>query len=404
MTVYSYKAIDAQGASHKGVLDANDARQLRQQLRMRGWIPLRIEETSRTAAVVKGLRRTRQAFSNKTLTAFTGELAILIDGGLPLEKALRLIALQTPDLKLRERILLVHGQIVEGASFAGALETCSSDFPELYCATIAAGERVGNLSAVLGKLAEYGEIHQRTMTRVKLALLYPTVLAAFSTVVIIGLLTYVFPDIAKIFLQSGKKLPGLTVALISLSDLLRHWGLMIAAALAATGAAAIRALRDPKLKLRLHKLLLAIPLVSKLIISMELARFTGTLSMLRNSNVPLAEALKISSGVMSNRWMRHVTEDAMQGVTEGVSLNQALAKSGYFPPSFISMVAGGEASGELDRVLTLAARNQMKEMENRVLFGVAILEPVIILFMGLMVLLVVLAIMLPILNINQLVK
>ena len=295
MTIYSYKAIDAKGASHKGVLDANDARQLRQQLRARGWIPLKIEETGRTVAMVTGLRRTRQAFSNKTLTAFTGELAILIEGGLPLEKALRLIAMQTPDLKLRERILSIHGQIVQGMSFAGAIETFSSDFPELYCATIAAGERVGNLSAVLSKLAEYGETHQPTITRVKLALLYPAVLAAFSTIVIIGLLTYIFPDIAKIFIQSGKKLPGLTVALISVSDLLRHWGLLIFVGLAAAGAAATKALHDPKLKLRFHKLLLRTPLVSRLIISMELARFTGTLSLLRNSGVPGANNINAVS-------------------------------------------------------------------------------------------------------------
>jgi general secretion pathway protein F len=300
--------------------------------------------------------------------------------------------------------LSIHAQIIAGASFANSLEAHPEDFPSLYQATIAAGERTGDLCGVLNKLADYGEIHLRTLNKIKLAMLYPAILSAFSLCAVAGLLIFVFPDIAQIFLQSGKPLPWITTALITLSDFLRHYGLLMGMLIVIGSGIFRRALANPKILMGLHEKLLRVPLAGKLILGVNLARFTNTLSMLRSSGLPLTEAVHIASQVLSNRMLRKAAAQARSDVIGGSSLSQALTNVKCFPASFISLIAGGEASGELDRVLVLAARNQMRELEGRILFGVAILEPVIILLMGLMVLVVVLAIMMPILSINQLVQ
>jgi general secretion pathway protein F len=405
MAVFSYKAVDNKGRKHTGMLEVDNARQLRQQLRTRGWIALSVLETkAHHLSLPAALRRSKAVFANKQLTLFTRELSILLEGGLPLERALKLIAMQMQNLKVRERILALHGQIVEGVSFARSMEAYPDDFPPLYCATVEAGERAGDLAGVLGRLADYGETHLRTMTKVKLAMLYPCILSVFSCAVVAGLLTYVFPDIARIFVQSGTALPWITRAMMALSDGLRRWGLLMLIAIPLVVAALRHILANPKAVLLLHRNLLALPVAGRLVMSVDIARFTATLSMLSSSGVPLAEALKISCKVISNRWLRKAGDAATVRVIEGSSLSQALTQTKCFSPAFISIIAGGEASGELDRVLGLAARNQMRELENNMLFGVAILEPAIILSMGLMVLLVVLAIMMPILSINQLVK
>lgn len=405
MAIFSYKAIDARGLKHKGLLEADSIRQLRQQLRARGFVPLTIEETSRRLPHILGKPQApRPAFSSSARTAFTRELAIMMDGGLQLEKALKLIAMQATQPRRRERLLTVHKMVAEGASFASGLASCPDDFPALYRATIAAGEHGGNLAGVLNRLAEYGENHLRTLNKIKLALLYPIILCIFSVLVVAGLMVFVFPDITRVFLQSGHALPLLTVVLIALSDGLRHYGLLLIGG-GFIGFFSIRRwLARPDVRLQFHKKLLTWPLIGRLVASMNIARFTSTLSMLRHSGIPLAEALKVSGSVLDNLWLQKTIEQVTQHVIQGSSLQQALTQAGGFPPSFISMVAGGEASGELDRVLDLAARNQMRDLEGRVLFGVAILEPLIILALGFMVLLTVLAIMMPILSMNQLVK
>ena len=403
MPVYNYKALDEKGRRQAGILEVENIRQLRQRLRLRGWVVLSAEETVQQTHHAS-VKRRNAAFSSKTLTHFTRELSILLEGGLPLEKALKIIAMQTQNIKLRERILALHAQIVEGVSFARSMQAYPEDFPPLYCASIEAGERAGDIAGVLAKLADYGETHLRTLTKVKLAMLYPVILVLFSSLVVMGLLTYVFPDIARVFVESGKELPWITRFMIVISDGLRHWGLLLLTGIAIVAFLIRRAMANAATRLKLHKYLLYVPVIGTLITKTDVARFTATLSMLRNSGTPLAEALKISCEVLSNQMLRLAVLEATLRVTEGSTLSQALAREKYFSPAFIGIISGGEASGELDRVLSLAAINQMRELENQMLFGVAILEPVIILSMGVMVLFVVLAIMMPILNINQLVK
>ncbi len=404
MPVYAFKAVDERGTKQKGVMEADNARHVRQQLRQRGLMPLEITESVGRLNIPWRAKGPRAAFSGKTIATFTRELAMLLEGGLQLEKALKLLAMQTDNAAQRNCLGSVHSQVVKGLPFAVALSQHPKDFPVIYRATVLAGEHAGDLVSVLNQLADYGETNQRTLGKVKLALLYPLILTLFSIVVVIGMMVFVFPDIARAFSATGQQLPFLTRVLIALSNSIRQFGALLLVALLGGVLALKRYFSYSEPRLKLHRFLLTVPVAGRVITSFNLARFTGTLSMLRNSGVPLADALQVSSGVLSNLFLKQAIEQVMHHVVEGATLSGALQNTKCFSPAYINMVAGGEASGELDRVLTLAARNQLRELESRVLFGVAILEPAIILTLGIVVLLVVLAIMMPILSMNQLVK
>jgi general secretion pathway protein F len=292
---------------------------------------------------------------------------------------------------------------MEGHSLADGFADFPKAFPEIYRATVSAGEQSGHLDAVLERLADYTEGRQVLRQKIQHAMIYPVVLTALALLIVSGMLVYVVPKVVGVFSNTGRELPGLTVLLIALSDFMREYGLLLVAGLIAAAFAMRRALRQPGPRRWRDALLLRIPLVAKLVRGSNTARFTRTLSILTGSGVPVLEALRISAEVVTNVPMREAVEAAATRVREGAPIGKSLAVGGYFPPLCVHLISSGEASGELDNMLTRAATNQEREMDGLIAALLGILEPALIVSMGIIVLVIVLAILLPIFELNQLV-
>ena len=293
---------------------------------------------------------------------------------------------------------------MEGHSLATALSAFPRAFPALFCATVAAGERSGHLGHVLEQLADYTEARHAARQKIQLALVYPMILL-FASLAIVGfLLGYVVPDVVKIFVNSGQALPVLTQAMIALSTGLRRYGVLLLIVLIAGVGAARWALRQPRLTLRWHGLLLDAPVVGGVLRAMEAARFASTLSILGKSAVPLVDALEISATVIANLAIRQRLHEVARSVREGGTLARGLERSGDIPPMMLHLIASGERAGELDNMLARAAEQQEKTLAARIALVVSLFEPIMLVLMGGVVLLIVMAILLPILSLNQLVN
>lgn len=404
MGAFEYRVLEKNGHERKGVLEADTARQVRQLLRDQGLIPLAVEE------VVKRERRERGSVIRGTritateLALLTRQLATLVHSGLPVEEALQTVAEQIERERLRSMMLAVHSRVREGHSLAQGLGEFPHVFPDLYRSTIAAGEQSGHLDIVLERLADYTENRQQLRQKIQLALFYPALLTLMAILVVSGLLAYVVPQVVQVFANIGQQLPLLTRALIGVSDFLRDYGLWVVLVLAAVIWSFSRMLREEGMQLRWHRFLHRLPLVGRLLRGINAARFSRTLSILAASGVPILEALHISAQVLSSLPMRAAVEDAARGVREGMAIRAALEQSGYFPPMTLQLIASGEASGKLEQMLERAASNQERELEGMVAAIMGLFEPLLILVMGAIVLIIVLAILLPIFDLNQLVR
>ena len=404
MAAYAYLALDAQGRQHKGLLEADSPRQARALLRERQLSPLQV-----TAARARedeqprhGLRLSR-GLSAAELALLTRQLATLIQAALPIEEALRAAAAQAASARVKGMLLAVRSGVLEGQSLAQSLAAFPAAFPELYRATVAAGEHAGHLGLVLEQLADYTEQRQQSRQKIQLALLYPLILMIASLTIVGFLLGYVVPDVVKVFVNTGQSLPTLTRGLIAVSALVKHWGWLILLLLAG-GLVLLRLwLRPPTRRQRWHALQLRLPLFGRLLRATQTARFASTLAILCRSGVPLVEALAIAAAVIGNLHIRHKVMLAAQQVREGSSLTRALQASEEFPPMMLHMIASGEKSGELEQMLARTARNQENDLAAQVALLVGLFEPFMLVFMGGVVLLIVLAILLPILSLNQLV-
>jgi len=293
---------------------------------------------------------------------------------------------------------------MEGHSLAAGLSDFSHVFPELYRTTVEAGEQSGHLERVLERLADYTEGRQRMRQKIQLAVFYPALLTIVAILVVGGLMTYVVPQVVQVFENIGQKLPPLTRGLISISDFLRSYGLLMLILIALSVAGFNYLLRNEDVRRRFHRFLLSIPLVSRLERGMNTGRFARTFSILAASGVPVLEAMRISAQVMSNIPMREAVGEATARVREGAGIAAALEKSGYFPPMTVQLIASGEASGKLEDMLERSAINQENEIETLIAALLGLFEPLLILFMGGVVLIIVLAILLPIFDLNQLVQ
>ena len=402
MAAFEYIALDARGRQQKGVLEGDSARQVRQLLRDKQLSPLQVEPVQRKEEGASGGFTLRRGLSARDLALVTRQLATLISAALPIEEALRAAA-QSRQPRLQSMLLAVRAKVLEGHSLAKALATYPAAFPELYRATVAAGEHAGHLGPVLEQLADYTEQRQQSRQKIQLALLYPVILMLASLGIVGFLLGYVVPDVVRVFVDSGQTLPALTRGLIFLSELVKAWG-ALAIVLAVLGVIGFRrALRNEDLRRRWHAFLLRVPLVGGLIAATETARFASTLAILVRSGVPLVEALAIGAEVVSNLIIRSDVANATQRVREGGSLSRALEASRQFPPMMLHMIASGERSGELDQMLSRTARNQENDLAATIGLLVGLFEPFMLVFMGAVVLVIVLAILLPILSLNQLV-
>ena len=401
MAAYDYVALDNNGRKKKGVLEADSSRQIRQLLRDKGWMPLEVDESSAKQQQQRSWFSPRISVAD--LALITRQLATLVQGALPLEESLNTVAQQTEKPVIRSMLLAVRARVLEGHSLAKSLAEFPRAFSHLYCATVAAGEQSGYLDKVLNRLADYTVSSAESRHKIKLAILYPVILLLLSLLIVSGLMVYVVPDIVDVFVDTGQELPVLTRGLIALSDFLRSFGILLLLLVLAGGIAFRVALSKPALRLRFDHRLLSFPLLGKVSRGVNTARFASTLSILTSSAVPLVDALKISGEVLSNQWLKHKVREVTQQVTEGGSLHASLQQAGYFPPMMIHLIASGESSGELDQMLERVAQNQEREIQNFIALMLGLFEPFMLLFMGGCVLLIVLAILLPILNINQLV-
>ncbi|MDO9318600.1 MAG: type II secretion system inner membrane protein GspF [Gammaproteobacteria bacterium] len=400
MEAFDYKALDADGNPVSGVIQADTARQARLQLRIRGLLPAQVEK-------VHAAERARQVWarglSAAELSMVTRQLATLLASGLTLEQALNALMEEASSPLTREILTGVKTEITAGSSLAAALGAYEKSFPEFYRALVHGGAESGALPVVLQHLADYLDARQALRQKTSLALLYPILVSVVALAIVTGLLVYVVPQVIQVFTQSRQELPLLTRGLIALSDFLRgSWPYLLAGGIA-LGAAAHTALRNPAVRLRRDAWLLRLPWLGAVARSVNTARFASTLAILLGGGVPMLAALRSSARVITNLVMREAVESVILRVQEGASLARALGEPRIFPPLLVHMVASGETSGKLEQMLQRAAALETQALERRLAVFLTLLEPVMILVMGGVVLMIVLAILLPIMEINQLV-
>jgi general secretion pathway protein F len=400
MPAFAYQALDAAGKTQRGVLQGDTARSVRAALRDRGLNPLQVDEIGETKQS-GGLFQRR--LSGAQLALLTRQLATLLRAGLPLDESLAALGEENEDARSRALVASLRARVLEGASLATAMSE-APDFPEIYRASVAAGEQSGRLDQVLARLADYAEARDALNQKIWAALTYPLLLTLVALLVVTGLLVYVVPQIVGVFTQMHQALPWPTQALIALSNFVKAWGFVLLVILVAAAIGGRLALQTERLHMAWHACLLRLPLIGRLVRAANTARCTRTLALLSASAVPLLDALNISAQVMPNLPMRAAVRRAAGKLREGSAFSRSLAESGYFPPVTLRLIASGERAGELERMLEEAANQQQRELDRWTTALTAVLGPLVILIVGAMVLFIVLAILLPIFNLNQMVK
>lgn len=400
MSAFQYRAMDAAGKQTSGVIEADTARAARGLLRERGLFPLEVASVSQDRGSGGARRRLREA----DLTLLTRQWATLLVSGLTVERALAALIDQAEGEAQRRLLAGVRSEILAGYSLRAALDRYPHAFPVIYRASVAAGEKSGELATVMNQLADYLERRGNLRAKTLQALLYPLIVAAVGILVVIGLMTYVVPQVVTVFQQGKQALPALTRALIFASDLLREWGWVMLLALGAGGVFARYALRSESVRRRWHAWLLRLPVLGRHLRSLESTRFASTLAILAGSGVPLLSALEAGRQVLVLLPLRDAVAAATEEVREGQSLARALGAGRQFPPLVVHMVANGETTGRLAEMLERAARVQQQEVESRTATLTTVLEPLLLLVMGGLVLFIVLAVMQPIIEINTLLK
>jgi len=403
MAAFEYKAFDKSGKNRKGILEGDSEKQIRQQLRSTGLSPLSVEEVQQGETRLKRGSLFQQRISAMDLALVTRQIATLLGSGMPLEETLRSVSAQSEKNKVKRVLLSVRSKVREGHSLSAGLADFPSVFPELYIKTVEAGEESGHLDNVLDRLADYTEARQEMQQKTTMALFYPIMLLIISVAIVIGLLTFVVPQIVQVFENVAQELPTATKVLISMSDFLKQNGLLLFIILGGGFIAAKIILKKPGPKLAWHKLLLNTPFAGRLIRGGDSARFARTLSILSSSNVQILEALRIAGQVVNNLPIRFAIEEIANKVKEGTSIYIAMEQSGYFPPMMVSLISSGEASGNLDDMLSRAADIQEREITAIMTTTLGLLGPIMILVMGGVVLFIVLATLLPVFDLNQLV-
>ncbi|MDX1458615.1 MAG: type II secretion system F family protein, partial [Marinobacter sp.] len=345
MPAFDYKALDTRGKQKHGVLEADSARAVRQQLRERSLTPLEVAPAVEKQARTNPLS-SRGSLSAADLALVTRQLATLIQSGIPIEQALAAASQQSQKPRIKSMMIAIRAKVMEGYSLADSLGEFPRAFPRLYRSTVAAGEHAGHLDLVLNRLADHTERRQEARQKIQLAAIYPIILSFVALAIVVFLLTYVVPDIIDVFLKQGQELPALTQVMLSVSDFLSGYGVYLGALIVLAIVLFRMALRKPANRLRFHRSLLNLPMVSGLVRGVNTAQYASTLSILTTSGVPLVEAMRIAGEVLSNDYLRQELRTAAQKVSEGGSLHRSLDQTGYFPPMMLHMIASGESSGE----------------------------------------------------------
>ncbi|MDH3991537.1 MAG: type II secretion system inner membrane protein GspF [Gammaproteobacteria bacterium] len=406
MTAYRYKALNPAGKLVRGVLEGDSERGVRAQLRGQSMRPVEVSEANRPAQTGSGWRLSlvRRRISAGDLAMLTRQLSTLVMSNLPLDEALQAAAEQSRNSRIKGMLLQVRSRVAEGHTLAYAMGEFPLVFNEMYRAMVKAGEHAGYLGPVLEQLADYTEQRQYTGQKLKMAMIYPFILVGVAIAVVLLLMIFVVPELVGIFAHSRRELPALTRGLIASSDFFRDWGIWLIVGLLVLAWSLRRLLRNPRRRRRWHAILLRTPGISRLLVALDTARFASTLSILMASGVPLLDSLRIAGEVLTNLVLREDSIVVAGRVQEGSSLHRALEHSGRFPPMMVHMVASGEASGELEVMLERSATNQERELEMTLGTMMSLFEPLMVVFMGGMVLTIVLAILLPIFDLNTMVK
>lgn len=403
MPGFHYIAINAKGEKQKGTLEAENAKHARQLLRAKSLVPLEVHsaqqklQTSSTGRVTR-----RQSMSAKELALMTRQLATLLAAGLPIEEVLTAVAEQTEKPRTKGLILSVRGKVLEGHALATAMRDFPQAFSQLYCSTVAAGEKSGHLDAVLQRLADYTEQQFHMRQKVSQALIYPSLMVLVSIGIVGFLLEYVVPKMVAVYSNINQALPGMTQVLISLSNGTKAYGLYVLLGLIIAIYFFRRTLKSSEaFRAKYHHFLLHIPIIGNAIKTTNTARFSRTFAILSSAGVPVLEAMSIASALITNIPIRESVEDATSRVREGANINLALKQTTYFPPMSIHLIASGEASGQLENMLERASTNQEGDITRLIETSLSLFEPAIILLMGTIVLFIVLAVLLPIFQLDQ---
>ena len=404
MGAFEYTALDTAGRQHKGVIEGDTARHVRGLLRERSLLPVTVTEMAEREAKRQGGFNLLRRVSASDLALLTRQLATLVRAGLPLEEALLAVSQQSEKPRVQSILIGVRARVMEGHTLAAGLGDFPAVFPEIYRATVAAGEQSGHLDGVLERLADYTESREQTRQKVLGAMLYPIVLMVMCFTIVSILLTYVVPKVVEVFENNRAQLPLATRLLVGLSDGLRHYGLWLLIALALAGFLFWRWSRAPGPRRQVHHALLRTPLAGRLLRGMNTARFTRTLSILTASAVPVLDALRIAGDVVTNLPMRDAVAEAAARVREGAAIGRSLSQSRLFPPMTIHLISSGESSGQLEAMLERAALNQERELDGLIAALVGLLGPLLIIAMGLFVMGIVFAMLLPIFEMNSLIR
>src|SRR5512143_33286 len=404
MPAYRFEAIDAQGKARTGLLEGDSAKAVRSQLRGQGLVPLGVEAVAAKLSGDAKVRFTRRTFSATSLAVWTRQLAGLVAAGLPLERALTALSEESEDPRQRDLVAHLRAEVNAGSTFARALASAPREFDDVYRAVVAAGEQSGALGAVLERLAD--DLEERQALRAKLigATLYPAIVSLIAIVIVVFLVTYVVPQVASVLTTSKRALPALTVAMLAISGFLRSWGWLLVLAIAAGIGALMASLRNEAFRERFDAMWLGLPLVGRLARGYNAARFSGTLAMLAGAGVPILKALQAAAETLNNRALRADAMDALVQVREGAPLASALAGRKRFPGLLAMFARLGEQTGELPVMLARAATQLSGEVQRRAMALATILEPLLIVAMGGVVMLIVLAVLLPIIQLNTWVR
>jgi general secretion pathway protein F len=404
MAAFEYKALDSKGKQKKGVLEGDNARQVRQRLKEQGLVPVEVVETqSKNRTSRKGSSFNRGIGTND-LALLTRQLSTLVQAAMPLEECLKAVAEQSEKPRITTMLMAVRSRVVEGYTLADSLADYPHVFDDLFRSMVAAGERSGHLDAVLDRLADYTENRQQLRAKLQQAMIYPIVLTTFAIGVVAFLLASVVPKIVDQFVQMGQELPGSTQFLLDASEFIQHWGVTIVLVIIAFSVLFKVAMKKPENRLSWDRWLLNVPMVGKVGRGVNTSRFARTLSICTSSAIPLLEGMKVATDVVGNTYMQQKVKEASEKVREGGSLRHSLDQTKLFPPMMLHMIASGEQSGELEQMLTRAADNQDRDFESTVNIAMGLFTPALIAVMAGVVLFIVMATLMPILEMNNLIS
>lgn len=407
MAAFDYKALDSKGKQKKGVIEGDNARQVRARLKEQGLIPVEVIENQGKkshASAGGGAFTFQRGISTPDLALITRQLSTLVQSGMPLEECLRAVSEQSEKPRIRSMMAAVRSKVTEGYTLSDSLGDYPYVFDELFRSMVAAGEKSGHLDAVLERLADYAENRQKLRSKLLQAMIYPIVLVVFAVAIVAFLLAAVVPKIVGQFVQMGQRLPESTEFLLASSDFIQHWGIQLLCAILIMIAVVRRLLRNPQMRLKWDEKVIFMPIFGKIARGLNTSRFARTLSICTSSAIPILDGMRVAVDVMSNQYVKQKVLVAAESVREGASLRKSLEQTKLFPPMMLHMIASGEQSGELESMLTRAADNQDTNFESAVNIALGIFTPALIALMAGLVLFIVMATLMPILEMNNLVS